>query len=131
MPAPDAKRVEQLEREIRELRAEVSGFIVQAKIDLRDLTSGVAGVNGHIEDLMLEVGDAPDHRFRKGDRETIRDRLHRLENDRDAAQIAHAALEAAQASKAQAWTRWQKIWLFIFAVIGAAIGVLRLLGIGG
>ncbi len=128
MPDP---RVEQLEREIRELRAEVSKFIVQAKIDLRDLNAGVGQVNGHIADLMLEVGDAPDHRFRKTDRETIRDRLHRLENDRDAAAIAHAALEAASASKAQAWTRWQKIWLFIFAAFGSLLALLRILGIGG
>ncbi len=116
------ERVEQLERQIAELRQDVRG-------DLRDLKTGLEQVNGHIADVLMELGTVPDRRYREPDRLTVTRRLHKLENDSASARIAGAALASAEASKAQAWTRWQKIALFIIAVVGMILGILAAIGI--
>ncbi len=131
MPDP---RVERLEKEIDELRHEITGFIRVMTIDVKELKHGVDQVNGHVADVLTEIGTVPDHRYRKADRRTVTDRLHTLENDKQAARIAAEALKAAAETRAQAveaveqarsrqWTRGQKIFLFLFAAIGA-LGVL-------
>ncbi len=131
-------RVERLEREIADLRKEMSGlmghdelkaFMEFAKSELKDLKIGVDAVNGHVADVLLEIGTVPDHRYREADRLTVTKRLHMLENDSAAAKIAGAALASAEASKAQAWTRWQKIALFVIAVVGMILGILAALGV--
>ncbi len=119
MPDP---RVQELERAIAELRADVRG-------DLKDLKSVVDQVNGHIADLMLEVGDAPDHRYRESGRPNLRSRVHALENDRAAVKIAEAVIKAAEEEKGQQWTRWQKIALFLIAVVGMILGILAAIGV--
>ncbi len=131
-------RIERLDREIAELRKEMSGlmshdelrgFMEFAKSELKDLKTGVDTVNGHVADVLLELGTVPDHRYREPDRLTVTKRLHMLENDSAAARIAGAALASAEASKAQAWTRWQKIALFLIAVVGMILGILAAVGI--
>ncbi len=119
MPDP---RVQELEKSIAELRADVRG-------DLRDLKAVIDQVNGHIADLMLEIGDAPDHRYREPGRPTLRSRVHTLENDRAAVQIAQQVLKQHQEQKGQQWTRWQKIALFLIAVVGMILGILAAIGV--
>lgn len=116
MPDP---RVEKLEKDIAALQQRCDEFFSNSGVTLAELKRGIETVNGHVADVLYELGGAPDHRFRKPDRPSIRDRLHVLENDRQAARIAGAALEAAQASRDASWGKWQKIGLFAFAGIGA------------
>jgi hypothetical protein len=125
-PVPDP-RVQALERAIEELSREFGSYTAQAKIDMTELKHSVAQVNGHIADLMMEVGEAPDHRYREAGRPTIRSRLHVLENDKATLAVATQALKEARNNN---WTRAQKTGLFAFAFIGA-LGVLtRLFGLG-
>ncbi len=119
MPDP---RVEILEKAIAELRADVRG-------DLRDLKAGLEEVNGHIADVLVELGTVPDRRYREPDRPTVTKRLHKLENDSEAARVAGAALAAAESSKAQAWSAWQKTALFVIAVVGMILGILAAIGV--
>jgi chromosome segregation ATPase len=134
--------VELLERQIAELNRKIDGmvghdelraFIEHAKTELKELKSGVGEVNGHIADLMLEVGDAPDHKFRQPGRPNLRERVHQLESNEAAAKIAataaSAALEAVKESKRQQWTTWQKAALFVIALVGMVLGILAAIGI--
>lgn len=146
----DPRRVERLEAEIHEIRkqlsvlmdhGELSAFIDHAKGELKDLKVGVDTVNGHVADVLSEIGTVPDHRYREQDRETITKRLHKLENDSNAARIAQTALKesraaqeearaAANEARRHAWSSWQKSALFIFAGIGTLLAVLNALGVG-
>ncbi len=121
VPVPDP-RVEILEKAIAELRLDVRG-------DLRELKNGLETLNGHVADVLVELGTVPDRRYREPDRPTVTKRLHKLENDSASAKIAGAALAAAEASKEQAWTRWQKIALFLIAVVGMILGILAAIGV--
>ena len=128
MPDP---RVEKLEQEIADLRADIGGFVQTQHTQTRTLErmeDSLGKVNGHVADVLYELGGAPDHRFREKDRPTIRSRIHKLENDASAAEIAHEALRRA---KTQAFTRGQKIGLFTFGAISAVGVLLRLAGVGG
>ncbi len=120
MPDP---RVERLEQEIESLRALLTGFISTATNSLNNLTRGVEQVNGHIADLKLEVGDVPDHKYRNPNRPTVNSRLSIMEDESAATRIAHAALSEARETKAHAWTRAQKIAVFIILVISTAIAL--------
>ncbi len=112
-------RVERLEQEIESLRSLLTGFISTATNSLNNLTRGVEQVNGHIADLKLEVGDVPDHKYRRPDRPTLNSRMELMENESAATKIAHAALSQSREAKAHAWTVWQKAGLFAFAAMGA------------
>ncbi len=142
--------MERLEAEMAEIRkqlsvlmdhGELTAFIDHAKEQLRELKVGVDTVNGHVADVLSEIGTVPDHRYREQDRLTITKRLHKIENETAAAKIAQTALkesrvaqEEARAAVADArrhaWSSWQKTALFIFAGIGTAIAVLNSLGVG-
>ncbi len=119
MPAPESRRVQQLEAEIAALRE-----------DVKQVKLGVDQVNGHIADILSEIGGAPDRDYRDTERPTMRKRLHELENDKAAARIATQVLDAIEQSKSQAWTRGQKIGLFAFACVGCLIAILNLIGVG-
>lgn len=80
--------------------------------------------------VVAELGGAPNVNVR-GERPPIRYRLHKLENDQAAARAAQAALEAAKAAKSLAWSKRQKVALFGVAVVGAVLGLLSFLGLGG
>ncbi len=123
--------MEKLEGQMLALREEFVAYRSEQKIALKDLQASVDNVNGHIADVLMEVGDAPDHRFREKDRLTLRTRVHKLENDSAAASIAQTALEKANELRGQAWTRGQKLGLFAFAFVGALGVVLRVFGVGG
>ncbi len=125
----DPRRVEILEQAIAEMRQTMSDFQAAARSDLKDLKAGIEQVNGHVADVLMELGTVPDHRYREPSRLTVTNRLHKLENDSASARIAGAALAAAEASKEQAWTRWQKIALFVIAVVGMILGILAAIGI--
>ncbi len=125
MPDP---RVEKLENDIALMRAAFEAFVREQALTLRELKHGVDTVNGHVADVLMEIGTVPDHRYREADRLTVTKRLHKLENDASASQIAQEALRR---TKDQAWTRGQKIGLFAFAAVGALGVLLRLVGVGG
>ena len=81
-------------------------------------------MNGTVSDVLLEIGGVPHRTYREPDRKTIRRRLHDLENDAVAAQIAHAALESAQRLHVDAterrFTKREKIAALLCAAIVAA-----------
>ena len=102
-----------------------------------DIKAALAGVRerldtlaGYAEDLMAEVGGVPGTAAR-GDRLTLRDRLHTLEDDRAAAKAVTHALEEGRMAHARAWGTWQKVGLFVFAGGAFVMGLLRVFGIGG
>ncbi len=131
----DPKRVEKLEQEIADLRGQLGSFVNTQTRTLERVEDALGKVNGHVADVMYELGGAPDHKFREKDRPTIRSRLHNLENDKNASRIASEALakasETLDEAKKQAWTRGQKIGLFVFAAVGAVGIILNLAGVGG
>lgn len=97
------------------------------KLDVVDRHIGE--VAKEVEAVEFEIGGAPRPAFR-GNRSTIRSRLHHLENDAAAARIAAEALQASSAERRGEWSRVQKVALFLFAVIAAIEGAARLLGYG-
>lgn len=125
----DPRRVEILEQQIAEISRQLGAFIDDARTELKDLKIGVDTVNGHVADVLMELGTVPDHRYRESDRLTVTKRLHMLENDSAAAKIAGAALASAEASKKQAWSAWQKTALFVIALVGMILGILAAIGI--
>lgn len=96
---------------------------------LTEISAAAKQMNGTVINILAELGEAPDYRLR-GDRPTIRDRIHELQNESAAAKIAASALEAMKAAQAQTWSRREKIGLFTFATLGAASYLLRLFGVG-
>ncbi len=82
-----------------------------------------------LDSIVAELGGAPMTGSR-GDRRTLRWRLHQLENDQAAAKAAKAALEAATEAKRTAWSNTQKGFLFLFAALAAVLGLLNYLGVG-
>lgn len=83
--------------------------------EVRAIRQHLKTLNGHVSDILTEIGGAPARDFRDPERKSIRARLHTLENDRAAASIAQAALKAAESVRAQAWSTRQKVTLFVFA----------------
>lgn len=99
------------------------------------LTANTGRLSDMQEDLravVAELGGAPDTATR-GPRDTIRWRLHQLENSAYAAEYAQEALKAAEAARQAAaekqWSVTQKIGLFVFAGIAALGTILRLAGL--
>lgn len=103
--------------------AEWSEEAASLRAELADLGRTVAA-------LEYEVGGAPKVAMR-GSRKSMRDRLHDLETDREAARAARVALEAATTIRQAAWTRGEKVALFVFAAVAAGASLLRLFGFGG
>ncbi len=126
-------KVEVLERELTELRHEFAEFNSRVTEDLRGLRASVDAANGHTVDILYEIGGAPDSKYRDTNRPTLRSRLHNLENDREAARIATAALQSAEKSRklaeGQVFTRLQKVGLFVFAGVGCVFGILNGIGV--
>lgn len=79
--------------------------------------------------MTAELGGAPDP-VARGTRDTIRWRVHQLENDRSATRAANAALEAARATNRQAWSRKEKAALFLFALVATVLSLLKFFGVG-
>ncbi len=129
MPDP---RVEALEQQIADLSRDFTEFNSRVTEDLRGLRASVDEANGHTVDILYEIGGAPDSKYRDTNRPTLRSRLHNLENDREAARIATAALESAEKSRklaeGQVFTRLQKVGLFTFAFVGCLLAIINSLG---
>lgn len=89
---------------------------------LADISAAAKQMNGTVVDILAELGDAPDHRFR-GDRLRVRDRLETLETE-------SRALKATKKIRAEAWSSREKLGLFGFSAIAAVGVVLRLFGVG-
>ena len=111
------ERLEERQTEIIERLAANSGRISDIQEDLKA--------------LMAEIGGAPDSSSR-GPRDTLRWRVHQLENSAYAADYARQALEAAEAARDSAnekqWSVLQKIGLFVFAGTGAIGTLLTIAG---
>ena len=111
--------MERIEARLGEL--ERQGAIRQTLMD---------ALRSDLDAACAEIGRVPRIASR-GNRPSMTDRLHTLENDKTAARAAQAALEAAGAAKRQAWSTWEKAGLFAIAGVGALTSVLRVLGVGG
>jgi len=108
-------RLERLELRQTDLLVQVTKNTAQ----LEELHHDVAAV-------VAELGGAPIFMAR-GARQTIRWRLHQLETDQAAARLAAQALKEASEANRQAWSRREKMFLFVFAFIASLEGVLRML----
>lgn len=84
----------------------------------------VDDMNGKVGRVNAEIGYGLPEPAERGDRPTLRDRLHVLENDDLVAKAIHD-------SYARTFGRWQKIGLFGFAAAAAVEGFLRIVGVGG
>ena len=115
--------------DLRDRLNRVEGKQIEMIGTLAENTVMLRGIADTQEAVVAELGGAPDPMSR-GPRDTVRWRLHRLENDQSAAKAAAAALAAAEASKSNAWTQRQKIALFAFAAIGTALGIASFFGFG-
>jgi hypothetical protein len=90
----------------------------------------VETTNGHVDDLLAEVGRVPLIAAR-GTRPTITDRIHAVEATMTPVAIEAAVHRALDARRNTAWTRGQKATLFLFAALASVTGLLRFLGYGG
>ncbi len=115
----DSERLRRVENDVRKLAEET--VAIRVRLD---------SIDGTVADLVAEVGGVVPWESR-GQRVTVRERVHLLENDRATAIAATAALKSAEATKRQAWSVWEKGGLFLLAALGTASGLLRLFGIGG
>ena len=104
---------------------------------VREVKARLDSLNGSVSDILAELGGAPTRTFRDPTRKTIRRRIHDLENDRASALIARAALESAELTRRQTWSRREKVLLFVFATfafisstVSAIEGFRHLLNIG-
>jgi hypothetical protein len=90
----------------------------------------VEATNGHVADVVAEVGRVPLLAAR-GTRLTITDRLHVVESTVTPIAIEAAVHRALDSRRNTAWTFGQKAMLFVFALLAAVTGLLRFLGYGG
>jgi len=116
-------------------------------IDVEAVKASLIHLHAKVDSIMAEIGPGIPPATDRGKRESIRDRLHNVENDsrtikllaeglmaslkdlggivtdlkreKDEAQIAQKALETARLAHDQAWSRRAKIFLFSFAAVGA------------
>lgn len=100
----------------------------------------LANMNDDVKAVVAEVGGAPDSNVR-GERDTLRWRIHRLEGDAHAAEYAKQLLEESrdatatakavnQSAKERQWSLTQKVILLLFAGIGALGTLYNILGLG-
>lgn len=123
--------VEEVRRELLALRGEVRDGLGQYQRGFEELREGqraikqtVDEMNGRVARVNAEIGfGLPEPEERQG-RDTIRNRIHALENEDHVAKAIHD-------SYARTFGRWQKIGLFVFASAAAVEGLLRLVGVGG
>lgn len=122
--------------------------------EMHEIRRSLAELHTKMDDLLAEIGPGIPPRDQRGNRPTVRGRLHEVEHDRDAIealaatlarqlgdvavivsdlkrerdeeQIAARALATAEAAQAHAWSRWSKIFLFAFACLGALGTVLSI-----
>jgi hypothetical protein len=121
--------VEELKAMLREVRAvfaehekfDRENFNV-LKTGQEEIAAKLERMNGQVVDVMYEIGDVPDHRYRDPNRVSLRSRLHSLEQNRDAAAAAGAALGLLFGRV----TRWA---MLIGILIAAITGMLRLFGV--
>ena len=118
---------------------------------MHEIRSSLISLHEKIDTLVAEIGPGIPPRDQRGNRPTLRSRIHKVEHDRDAietlaqalakqlyavaevvaelkqerdeSRIAERALSAAEAAQAHAWSKASKIALFSFAALGA-IGTL-------
>ncbi len=95
------------------------------EVRMLEMERQVQDLSATVSALESELGGAP-KLFLRGNRKNIRDRLHELENDREAVKIARAALNQAEQNRKHSWTITEKVALFALAVIGAATSLARL-----
>lgn len=119
MQGDDGRRLERIEAQMDEVLVRVE------RIDGRTqrLEEGYAAVAAEVGGV--EVLGA------RGERKSLRDRLHTLEDEGDTAKLGLQLLEEHKRRARARWTLAQKVWLFTFAAGGFVISGLRLLGIGG
>lgn len=91
---------------------EVGERIVRVEEQLRNL-------QGDVEALDRQISGPPRE-------ESIRGRLHKLENADAAARAATAALAAAKAVQRQGWSQRERVGLFVIAAAGVVLGVVQL-----
>lgn len=118
-----------------ELRVELREWLEHhEKADVERFEQLVAGqariqravdeMNGKVGRMNAEIGYGLPEPGERGDRATLRERLHGLENEEVVAKAIHD-------SYARTLGRWQKVGLFGFAALAAVEGFLRLIGVGG
>ncbi len=95
------------------------------------IESALSEATQTIDAIEHELGGAPKVELRREERRTIRGRLHELENDKAAASIAHAALQAAEAARGRSWSTAQKATVFVIGIVTAVLTILRFAGYGG
>jgi hypothetical protein len=112
------RRLERIEERQQEMLVAIERLMQRAETN----ASGISSIVG-------EIGGVTDLAIRQG-RPTLRDRVHRLENDTAAATAAKAALQAAQNARASNWTLREKVLVGACAVGTFALSVARAFGIG-
>lgn len=90
----------------------------------------VEQTNGHVDDMLAEVGRVPPVKAR-GARLPITDRLHNIESVVTPVALEATVVNALRKERSHGWTVLQKVALFAVAFAGAVEGLLRLFGVGG
>ncbi len=105
--------MEQIQKDIHALREDHDELLRLVKL-----------MNGRQRNILIELGGAPDDVGRKVTRASIRDRIHRLEQDQSTALAARAAVDASKslyaASRDRRFSRREKLAGLVLAVIVAA-----------
>ena len=83
-----------------------------------------------VSDINAELGGAPPHQTR-GDRPTIRKRLHDVQQGTSPVAIEAAVNRAINQHSDRLWSAWQKRVTVFGVLVGALVGLLRIMGIGG
>ncbi len=115
----DSERLRRVETDVRKLAEET--VAIRVRLD---------SIDGTVADVVAEVGGVPPWETR-GNRPTLRDKVHDLQAATMPAVVEAAMLRALDSRRSHAWTIWQKVWAFAFAIVAAVGTVLRLFGVGG
>lgn len=104
----------------------------QLQLGQQQILAEIRVITGQVQDVMAELGGVPQRDYR-GNRETVRDRLHRIESDGQAAKAVREALEVLRSQQAatelRRWGSWEKRATILGVMVAASTSVARVFGV--
>lgn len=156
---PDLDPMQNLEDELRQARADLEARLDAFEQKLDIVGADVKVINGNVARIKAEIGPGIPDPDERGDRPTMRARLHKLENNEEAVTLLASgltdqltktaavveelkeerdAMRIEREVNARHWTQLKTRVVFVCAIAGGLsaffamiFGALRIFGIGG
>lgn len=118
--------MEDLRERVRRLEADYAHLLERHG----HLDESCDGLAERINDVVVEIGRVPKAEFR-GTRESVTDRLHRIEGTMAAADKLADEIKRQREQRKQVWTEYSKNITAGAAIVSAVGIILRIFGVGG